>query len=51
MRWIIYVLLMVVCILTLICYSLCVIAHDADERVEEMYRKWKESKDETQQRT
>ena len=36
------VLLMALCILTVICYALCVMAHDADERAERMYRKWKE---------
>ena len=41
MRWIILVLLMALCVLTLICYALMVIAHDADERAERMYRKWK----------
>ena len=46
MKWIICVLLMALCILLVIAYSLMVIAHDADERAEEMYRKWKESKDE-----
>ena len=44
MRWIVMVLLMALCILTLICYALCVMAHEADERAERMYRKWKESK-------
>ena len=42
MRWIILVLLMALCVLTLICYALMVIAHEADERAERMYRKWKE---------
>lgn len=44
MRWIILVLLMVLCILMVMCYALMVMAHDADERAERMYRKWKESK-------
>ena len=44
MRWIILVLLMVICILLVIGYALCVMAHEADERAERMYRKWKESK-------
>lgn len=44
MRWIIMVLLMVLCILMVMCYALMVMAHDADERAERMYRKWKESK-------
>ena len=42
MRWVVMVLLMALCILTVICYALCVMAHDADERAERMYRKWKE---------
>lgn len=42
MRWVILVLLMALCVLTLICYALCVMAHDADERAERMYRKWRE---------
>lgn len=49
MRWIIMVLLMVMAIMMVICYSLMVMAHDADERYDKMYRdyeKWKESKDE-----
>ena len=46
MRWVVMVLLMVLCILTVICYALMVMAHDADERAERMYRKWKEKDDE-----
>ena len=42
MRWIVMVLLMALCILMVICYALCVIAHEADERAERMYRAWKE---------
>lgn len=45
MRWIVMVLLMLLCILMVICYALVVVAHDADERAERMYRKWKENKD------
>ena len=44
MRWVVMVLLMVLCILMVICYALCVMAHEADEKAERMYRKWKESK-------
>ena len=44
MRWIIFVMMMVICLLLVLCYALCVIAHEADERAERMYRKWKESK-------
>lgn len=46
MKWITFVLVMVIAILLVICYALLVIAHDADERADEMYRAWKESKDE-----
>ena len=46
MKWIVFVLAMVICILLLICYSLMVMASDADERAEEMYRRWKEKDDE-----
>ena len=42
MRWIIMVLIMVMCILLVICYALMVMAHDADERAEKMARKWAE---------
>ena len=42
MRYVIFALLIIVCILTFIAYGLLVIAHDADERAERMYRKWKE---------
>ena len=42
MRWIIFGMLVVICLLLLICYALCVMAHEADERAERMYRKWKE---------
>ena len=42
MKFIIFVLSMVICILLLISYSLCAAAHEADERAERMYRKWKE---------
>lgn len=40
MRWIIMVLLMVVCILLVICYALMVMAHDADEEEEKFYKEW-----------
>lgn len=46
MKWFVFVLLMIVCLLMVMCYALMVMAHDADERAERMYRKWKESKDE-----
>ena len=44
MKWVAFVLLMVVCLLLVMCYALMVMAHDADERAERMYRAWKESK-------
>lgn len=44
MRWIVFVMLMVICLLMVMCYALMVIAHDADERAERMYRAWKENK-------
>lgn len=43
MRIVIFIMLVLLCILLLIAYSLCVIAHDSDERAERMYKKWKES--------
>ena len=46
MKWITFVLVMVIAILLVICYALLVIAHDADERAEEMGRAWKEKDDE-----
>ena len=42
MMYVIFALLIIICILTFIAYSLLVMAHDADERAERMYRKWKE---------
>ena len=45
MKWIIMVLIMVMCILLVVCYALMVMAHDADERAEEMYKEWKEKDD------
>ena len=45
MRWIIFALLVLLCILTFICYALLVVASDADRRAERMYRKWREERD------
>ena len=42
MRWVVFVMLMIICILMVMCYALMVMAHEADERAERMYRKWKE---------
>ena len=36
MKWLIMVLIMTLCIMMVICYSLLVIAHDADARAEQM---------------
>ena len=44
MRIVIYILMVLCALLVVLCYSLCVIAHEADERAERMYRKWKENK-------
>lgn len=44
MRWIIFVMMMVICLLLVLCYALLVTAYEADERADRMYRKWKESK-------
>ena len=44
MKWIILVLLMIICILLVVGYALLVMAHEADERAERMYIEWKESK-------
>ena len=45
MKFIIFVLAMLACILLVVGYALLVMAHDADERAERMYIKWKEDKD------
>ena len=49
MRWIIFVLMMAICIMLVICYALVVMAHEADERAERMYRAWKEKSDDRTQ--
>ena len=41
-----YVILVGLLLLVLLEYALMVVAHDADERAEKMYRKWKEKDDE-----
>lgn len=46
MRWIIFGLVMVVAILIVICYGLMLMAHDADERAEKIYRKLIEEQEE-----
>lgn len=45
MMYFIFALLVLICILTVVCYALLVIASREDERAERMYRAWKESKD------
>ena len=42
MRWLVMVLLMALCVMLVISYALIVMAHEADERAERMYRKWKD---------
>ena len=32
-------------LLVLLDYAMCCVAHDADERAERMYKRWKESED------
>lgn len=39
MKWILFVLMMVVCILMVMCYALIVTAHNADEKAEKIFRK------------
>ena len=46
MRIVIYILMTLCLLLLLLGYSLLVIAGEADERAEKMYREWKESKNE-----
>lgn len=40
MKWVVFVLLMIACFLLVICYSLCVIASQADEEEEKFYKEW-----------
>ena len=44
MRVAIFILIGIALLLTILCYALVVMAHEADERSERMYRKWKERK-------
>ena len=39
---VILVLLVINAILIIVAYSMCVISHNANERADRMYRKWKE---------
>ena len=38
------VILIGLLLIVLLEYSLCVVSHDADERAEEMYRRWKDER-------
>lgn len=49
MRTFIFAMLIIICILMFVAYSLIVIAHRADERAERMYRKWKESRNQREE--
>lgn len=40
------ILLIIIALLLVIDYALMVIAHDADERAERMYKEWKDHNDE-----
>lgn len=42
MKTVIFILLLFLCVLAIIAYSLCVMAHDADERAKRIYKEWKE---------
>lgn len=35
-------------LLVILEYSLCVVSHDADERAEEMYRRWKDERSDSE---
>ena len=42
------VMLIGLLLIVLLEYSLCAISHDADERAEEMYRRWKDERNNNQ---
>ena len=42
MRVFVIILLGIIALMMLLCYSMLVIASEADERADRMYRKWKE---------
>ncbi len=50
MRIVIYVLMALCLVLLLVGYAVLVMAHEADERADRMYRKWKEERDEREQK-
>ena len=45
MKWIIFVLLMVVAILMVVCYALLVMAQNEKDRADRLYRAWRERND------
>ena len=45
MMYFIFALLVLICILTVVCYALLVIASEEEKRAERMYLKWKEQLD------
>ena len=42
------VILIGLLLLVLLEYSLCVVSHDADERAEEMYMRWKDERSDSE---
>ncbi len=50
MRTVIYILMAICLLLLLLGYSLLVIASEADEKADRMYRKWKEERDGREQK-
>lgn len=46
MRWVVFVLLIALCFMLVVCYSLLVMASESDDEAERMYREWKEREDE-----
>ena len=46
MKWFIFVMVTITAFLLVICYSLLVVASEADERAERIYKAWKEKDDE-----
>ena len=48
MRIVIFILIALLALLMLLCYSLCVIAGEADERAERMYKRWQDERSNNQ---
>lgn len=46
MKFIIFVMAMLLCILLVVGYALLVMAHDSDEKANKMYIEWKENANE-----